>query len=884
MFSVFKRSNKIPQESVNKEKYSFLRLSHYKNTNIDLNFENDQEYVDHYINHGVFEGRSPNALIWSDELGEIKLESLTETLNIFDFQGSAWKYYRTNFNVVGDEVESEFNYLLDILEKWNIYEKEAVVIFLSIYRPLGSLDKAYSGCLPAYFNFLECIEFDDIKRYHLWYEEYVKTGTPFTSLFDKAFYVESYPDISGLNNVFEHYLLYGDEEGRLPSPFFESYYYSRSGDDMGFKGLFSFNKNPSPVYLDAVSQFCERYYFRTDREFILEKLLKLTKILNGYFDKSGQFSLFIKMINIDYMVCLSPSLGKDPVEVIENWVRGGCSEEFSPYFLEKNSSGSSNYLKRYVSWYKNDLPKRISPSCMFDEGFYKEKHLDLQGYPDWLFIHFIRHGQFENRQAHRLFDTGWIGYHYDTQGYSAIDYYYKCEHLKTSIKPAPAIMAINKGIDDIDSRYLLAGITSVIKGCNDGKIFDFSEGSELSRVINEASKIDPLIQPNIPERMFTLMPFSSDVYAEIRRFAKLVGKKHTLIFRDGINFGGADVVLKHTYKSAKLQNDSVAIVSTGEVDWSVVEAHGINPNDVIDLSYVVGFSELSLSAHYVYDLIIGSGCQQIYNVNCGAMWQATEDFGKTITLKSKINAFMFCDDRDEFGNVAGYPAKYFISSARYVDSLFVDSHALKETLISRSCGSQVLERKIKVLATPLEDDMASTYEYASSLTIEKPTVAWAGRFDEQKCPDLLKKIAQQLPDVTFMVWGKAVLSKKNYDLESVDNIKLMGLYDDVSDITREKCALYLYTSAWDGVPTVLLRMQEQGLPIIASNVGGVGEAMPCIGLIDGFNPDDYVNKISYYLDNLIDVAQDFDVFKEKNLSGRTFTNFHEVVSGACNEK
>lgn len=882
MLSIFKKKNRVNENNANKEVHSYFRLDHYRNTisNSDLGFNSDEGYFEHYLKHGELEGRSPNVLIWKDELGEVNLDDL----DLYDFKGFAWKFYQAHFNLDRNELETEFNNLLDIFQQWKLYEKETVITFLSLYRFLGSLEIAESGSLPAYFNYLQGEGHTDVERFHLWNEAFIKNGASFTSIFDGSFYVENYSDISVLDNVFEHYVLHGDQEGRLPSPFFDSYYYSRSGDDMGLKGLFAFNKKNSPVYLESVAQFCERYYLRSDREFILDTLLRLSKALNGYFKKDGQFSLFIKMINIDYMKCLSPSLGDDPIEVIEKWVESGCNSGFSPYFLENDGIKSANWLKSYLSWYNEKLPKRISPSCMFDEGFYKEKHLDLQGYPNWLFIHYIRHGQFENRQAHRLFDTGWIGYHYDTQGYSAIDYYYKCEHLKTSIKPAPAIMAINKGIDDIDSRYLLAGITSVIKGCNDGKIFDFSEGSELSRVIIEASKIDPLIQPSIPERMFTLMPFSSDVYAEIRRFAKLVGKKHTLIFRDGINFGGADVVLKHAYKSAKLQNDSVAIVSTGEVDWSVVEAHGINPHDVIDLSYAVGFSELSLSAHYVYDLIIGSGCQQIYNVNCGAMWQATEDFGKTITLKSKINAFMFCDDRDEFGNVAGYPAKYFISSARYVDSLFVDSHALKETLISRSCGSQVLERKINVLATPLEDDMASTYEYASSLTLEKPTVAWAGRFDEQKCPDLLKKIALQLPDVTFMVWGKAVLSKKNYDLESVDNIKLMGLYDDVSDITREKCALYLYTSAWDGVPTVLLRMQEQGLPIIASNVGGVGEAMPCIGLIDSFNPDDYVNKISYYLENLIDVAQDFDVFKEKNLSCRTFTNFHEVVSGACNEK
>lgn len=75
-----------------------------------------------------------------------------------------------------------------------------------------------------------------------------------------------------------------------------------------------------------------------------------------------------------------------------------------------------------------------------------------------------------------------------------------------------------------------------------------------------------------------------------------------------------------------------------------------------------------------------------------------------------------------------------------------------------------------------------------------------------------------------------MLDQDDYDWD-LPNIKLMGVFSDYREIVDGDPDVFLYTSAWDGVPTILLAIGEIGIPIVATNVGGVGEVVPQIGLV-----------------------------------------------------
>ena len=87
---------------------------------------------------------------------------------------------------------------------------------------------------------------------------------------------------------------------------------------------------------------------------------------------------------------------------------------------------------------------------------------------------------------------------------------------------------------------------------------------------------------------------------------------------------------------------------------------------------------------------------------------------------------------------------------------------------------------------------------------ERPCIIWAGRFDRQKRFDLLVEIARLMPDVNFRSWGKAVLDLSPDMSNLPENLQVNGPFVTYDDLPLEDCDGWLYTSAWDGMPTILI--------------------------------------------------------------------------------
>lgn len=113
-------------------------------------------------------------------------------------------------------------------------------------------------------------------------------------------------------------------------------------------------------------------------------------------------------------------------------------------------------------------------------------------------------------------------------------------------------------------------------------------------------------------------------------------------------------------------------------------------------------------------------------------------------------------------------------------------------------------------------------------TIEKNNnpvrILWASRISHQKRPDILKKIANKLDD-RFTVDAYGIIEKRQYsqDYFSDSKVHYRGTFNGISSIPTHEYDIYLYTSQTDGVPNILMEVSAAGLPIVASNIGGVGE-------------------------------------------------------------
>ena len=89
--------------------------------------------------------------------------------------------------------------------------------------------------------------------------------------------------------------------------------------------------------------------------------------------------------------------------------------------------------------------------------------------------------------------------------------------------------------------------------------------------------------------------------------------------------------------------------------------------------------------------------------------------------------------------------------------------------------------------------------------------------------DLLLDVARSCPDLSFRMWGEPVL--QGPALDAPHNVIVEGSYAHINEIPLAEADAWLYTSAWDGVPSQLLEVAMTGIPIVGSLVGGTGEVL-----------------------------------------------------------
>jgi glycosyltransferase involved in cell wall biosynthesis len=107
-----------------------------------------------------------------------------------------------------------------------------------------------------------------------------------------------------------------------------------------------------------------------------------------------------------------------------------------------------------------------------------------------------------------------------------------------------------------------------------------------------------------------------------------------------------------------------------------------------------------------------------------------------------------------------------------------------------------------------------------------------GRFEVAKdYPTMLRafrRVRQDRPQATLLLVGKGSLQPETEalvrELELGDAVRFVGVRNDVPAIMAAADA-YVMSSAWEGMPMVLLEAAAAGLPIVATEVGGNREVV-----------------------------------------------------------
>jgi glycosyltransferase involved in cell wall biosynthesis len=219
-------------------------------------------------------------------------------------------------------------------------------------------------------------------------------------------------------------------------------------------------------------------------------------------------------------------------------------------------------------------------------------------------------------------------------------------------------------------------------------------------------------------------------------------------------------------------------------------------------------------------VLIQKAPKVIHTINSDLAYRVLVKHGKALSGISDLYACSFCEDVTPEGRYAGYPFMYLPRCFENLRAVFSDN----KTFLAKLSEIYAFDtRKMHVHYQPVTLPARRSSEMRGTAG-RHLKILWAGRLDRQKRPDILIGIAEKCRELpfTFDVYGTPVIDTNIYAeaFGKLTNLQYCGAFNG---LPSEEYDLFLYTSQWDGLPNILLEAFSLGLPVVASDVGGVSE-------------------------------------------------------------
>lgn len=715
----------------------------------------------------------------------------------------------------------------------------------------------------------------------VWLERRQRKWAAPTPLFDVEYYRAVYDEFRGADiDLFEHFVVHGLAEQRVPNALFDPAWYDATyarhpsdGDLPAYIHFLLFGMErghaPSQILLPVFAQS------GACRDDPAESFQHLASAARSVFRILGPdklqalFGFFSPQLYSG-----EPELCKDAsgVKRLEHFLRVGLDAGITPgpffdpdYYANvcvRHKIMASRKGAPFLHYLRHNWSKRVVPNTIFDEENYQRTQPDIRTANVWGFRHFINHGVFEGRKFDRT----------------------------------PAITVSPRATDEAGRRLANWQMFWDSHGgsshCADEpiavqqrRLTEVLQSGLFEELLNRAQALDPSVGDPRQLSAFYAAPshdYLSAVYAQL--FARLGGEKYDVIVTvPWLRTGGADLVACQLAKAVKEAMPDATVLLL-RVDQTHLERPDWVP-DGVDQALVADILNDIPSDHaeaLLYAFFMAIAPKRIINVNSFRIWRLFQRFGKRMATQIDNYGYLFCWDQTPDGLRVGYPSMFYAATSPYLSGIFTDTSYLRDELIGMYRPPATIAERIVPLYSPARNVAPrvtlAEQGIASSGLRKRPSVLWAGRLDRQKRFDLVQEIAQLMPDVDFHCWGQALLDSPPDPRRSPKNLKLKPGFKDLVDLPLANADLWLFTSAWEGMPTILIELATLGMSVVASQVGGVPELVNgktgfAVDAID--SPEAYAAAIRLALDNpelRVQRAKELQKLARRRYSQSTYIN------------
>ena len=369
----------------------------------------------------------------------------------------------------------------------------------------------------------------------------------------------------------------------------------------------------------------------------------------------------------------------------------------------------------------------------------------------------------------------------------------------------------------------------------------------LTKARLEISKIDSSLHPRIQPQPYEYCPNlrESAIGKKFITACKELDRGYDIIYVvPWLRSGGADLYCVNAANIMAAKGMSVLVITTENSDstWSSKLQSNIRIYELGKCLKTFAFCE---QTEFFARLLVQIKTKRVHIINSHLALEATSVYKKYLQKNTEIYVSFFSNDILDNGGEVGYINSYLT--------------VLDDAVVSYSTDNKLTplyyEKKYGVNA----NRWSVVYNYIEKLSEEfRPhlgaKVLWAGRLDKHKRPELLLEIIKRMPEVQFEIYGTSVLNDVPVsilkEIKEQNNSVLRGSYDGFSSIPLEQFGCLLFTSTNEGLPNILIEAALAGLPIVGSNVGGVGDLLSeTTGFPISGDTDAYIEAIRYVLNN-----------------------------------
>ncbi len=293
---------------------------------------------------------------------------------------------------------------------------------------------------------------------------------------------------------------------------------------------------------------------------------------------------------------------------------------------------------------------------------------------------------------------------------------------------------------------------------------------------------------------------------------------------NSLTLGGAELIATYVMKAMTEHygSERVVMIVTDSNDVSLGALLGDDAN-IIYLDEEGSVSGVADRIDLLHAVIGRLRPTRVININSRTAWGMYHSYGKQLSCFIELDANLFCLDYDANGRVFGYIREFIPGCLEYLTHVMCDNQQIIDDIREHYGFIDKDMAKFHTVYVPAPDKIRPV-DISLLANVDKP-VLWSGRLANQKRPELLMAIAESMPDTRFVAYGPPGDSEASQRISNnrIANIEYRGVYTHINDVNLSEFSTYLNTSAWDGLPTMIIQVMSAGLPVVTSVVGGIGE-------------------------------------------------------------